>query len=47
VMLEGASEEKVRTAVRSAWERLVREETEVKAKQVARKNMPRPKRTKI
>ncbi len=47
VKLEGASEEKVRSAVRSAWERLVREETAVKAKQDARKNVVRPKRTKI
>ena len=47
VRLAGASEEKVRTAVRSAWERLVREETEAKAKQVARKHEARPKRTKI
>jgi hypothetical protein len=30
VKLAGASEDKVRSAVRSAWERLVREETEVK-----------------
>lgn len=47
VKLEEASEEKVRSAVRSAWERLVREETAVQAKQDVRKNAVRPKRTKI
>jgi hypothetical protein len=47
VKLEGASEEKVRLAVRSAWERLVREEAAVKAKQGVRKTAERPKRTKI
>jgi hypothetical protein len=47
VKLEGASEEKVKLAVRSAWERLVREETEVKAKQGVNKKVGRPKRKKI
>ena len=47
VKLEAASEDKVRSAVRSAWERLVREETAVTAKQGVRRNAARPKRTKI
>jgi hypothetical protein len=47
VDLEAASEEKVRAAVRSAWERLVREETAVKAEPGARKSAARPKRAKV
>jgi hypothetical protein len=47
VHLEGASEEKVRLAVRSAWERLVSEEAAVKAKQGVSKSAVRPKRKKI
>jgi hypothetical protein len=47
VKLEGAIEERVRSAVRSAWELLVREETTVKAKQSTRKSAVRPKRLKI
>jgi len=47
VTLEGASEEKVKMAVRAAWERLVREEAAVKEKQGVRRNAGRPSRTKI
>ena len=51
VKLEAAAETAavaaVKSAIRSAWELLVREETAVKAKQGARKNATRPKRTKI
>jgi hypothetical protein len=47
VKLEAAAVAAVKSAIRSAWELLVREETAVKAKQGARKNATRPKRTKI
>jgi len=47
VKLEAATEAVVRSAVRLAWELLVREETTVKAKQSTRKNATRPKRLKI
>ena len=47
VKLEAATEAAMKSAIRSAWELLVREETAVKAKQGARKSATRPKRTKI
>ena len=46
VKLEGANEDKVRLAIRSAWERLVREESAVKAKQAASKNAGRRQKKK-
>lgn len=47
VKLEAATEAAVKSAIRSAWELLVREETAVKAKPGTRKSATRPKRTKI
>ena len=47
VKLEAATEVVARSAIRSAWELLVREETAVKAKPGTRKPATRPKRTKI
>jgi hypothetical protein len=44
VKLEGANHEKVRSAIRSAWERLVREESAVKVKQGASKYVGRQKK---
>jgi hypothetical protein len=47
VRLPEASEEKIRSAVRSAWERLVMEEAALNTKHGERKSATRPKRTKI
>jgi len=47
VRLEAATEATVRSAIRSAWELLVRAETAVKVKPGTRKSATRPKRTKI
>jgi hypothetical protein len=47
VTLEAASEAVVRSAIGSAWERFVKEETAVKAKPGARKSAAPPKRKKI
>jgi hypothetical protein len=47
VELAAATEAAVKSAIRSAWELLVREETALKAKPGASKKAPRPKRTKI
>ena len=44
VKLDAASEATVRSAVRSAWERLVREETSLREQQGVRKSAGRPKR---
>jgi hypothetical protein len=47
VKLEAATEAAVKSAIRSAWELLVREETAVKVKPGTRKSATRPKRTRI
>jgi hypothetical protein len=47
VKLEAATEAAMKSAIRSAWELLVREETAARAKQGASKSATRPKRTKI